>query len=398
MTKSYPTNWQKMVLWSALTALAMAIIGALTVFLLIALKRVLGFLQPILTPIAVAGIIAYLMNPLVDKLVARKVPRTRAVTLVFAPMLLAFILIGSLIIPRIYDQSVRFAKAFPALETKASVSLENAVKQYRVKYEQNAYIKEAVEQSADWAQKQLPELPLKLWRFVTGSVQGFLGVFGVLLGMLLVPVYVFFFLTNAERISQRWSVYLPLRASPFKDELVSCLSEINSYLMAFFRGQILVTTIDGVLLTVALLFMGLEFAILIGLAVAVLQLVPYLGVLVCWIPAVLIATVQFHNWQGPLWVTVIFFVVTHLDSLFIAPRIVGESVGLHPMTIIVSVFVWSLVFGGLLGALLAVPLTATLKVLLRRYVWERRFKAQTVTVTRAVPHTISEPPSESAKP
>ena len=385
--KNYPTVWQKKVLWSALTGVAMTFIGALAFFLILAAKRALGVLQPILTPVAVAGVLAYLLHPLVDKLVARHVTRTKAVLYVFTPVLLSLVLISVLVLPNIYEQSVGFAKKVPGLVIEGRGKVDVIVKQCQVRYANNPFVQDTIQQVTDWTQKQLPELPLKAWNFVTGGVQGFLGAFGVLLGMLLIPIYLFFFLVNSEPISRRWSDYLPLRASPFKDEVVSCLNEINNYLIAFFRGQILVTLIDGALLAIVLLFMGLDFAILIGLGVAVLQIVPYLGVIVCWIPAVLIAAVQFHDWQHPFWVTVAFFVVTNLDSLFIAPRIIGGSVGLHPMTIIVSVFVWSLIIGGLLGALLAVPLTATLKVLLRRYVWVRRFRgnSSTVTVTQGNP-------------
>ena len=188
------------------------------------------------------------------------------------------------------------------------------------------------------------------------------------------PIYLYYFLMNAESISQRWGDYLPLRASPFKDEVVDCLNEINSYLIAFFRGQIFVTLIDGALIGIALLCLGLNFALLIGLMVAVLQLVPYLGVTLCWIPAVLIAFAQWQDWQHPAIVTAIFFAVFQFEWFVLAPKIVGKSVGLHPMTIILSMFAWSLLVGGLLGALLAVPLTATLKVLLRRYVWQKQFE------------------------
>jgi predicted PurR-regulated permease PerM len=79
-------------------------------------------------------------------------------------------------------------------------------------------------------------------------------------------------------------------------------------------------------------------------------------------------------------VSAAFLIVSNLDGFLIAPRIVGDAVGLHPVTIIVSVFLWTLVFGGLLGALLAVPLTATLKVLLKRYVWERTINRKQVSV------------------
>jgi predicted PurR-regulated permease PerM len=87
---------------------------------------------------------------------------------------------------------------------------------------------------------------------------------------------------------------------------------------------------------------------------------------------VIIAAAQFGDWFHPLLVTIIFLGVNNLDSIFIAPKIVGESVGLHPLTVIFSVLAWSLILGGLLGALLAVPLTATIKVVLKRYFWDKK--------------------------
>jgi predicted PurR-regulated permease PerM len=86
-------------------------------------------------------------------------------------------------------------------------------------------------------------------------------------------------------------------------------------------------------------------------------------------------------WVFPLVVTGIFVAVQQVDGLFITPKIVGESVGLHPMTVIVSVFVWTLLMGGLLGAIVAVPMTATLKVLLRRYIWQRKLLADAAVAT-----------------
>jgi predicted PurR-regulated permease PerM len=153
------------------------------------------------------------------------------------------------------------------------------------------------------------------------------------------------------------------------------LSQINSYVIAYFRGQLLVCLVDGILIGSALsLFVGLNFAALIGLIVVILTMIPYIGIVLCWVPAVLIAAFQYGDWWHPFWVTVIFIVIQNLEGMFYAPRIVGKSVGLHPMTVIVSIFVWGLLIGGLLGPILAVPLTATLKVLLARYVWGRRLR------------------------
>jgi predicted PurR-regulated permease PerM len=237
--------------------------------------------------------------------------------------------------------------------------------------------------AGDWLQGMLQDAGKRLLELMRNSLGGFLGVVGFLLSLIIVPIYLFYFLIEAPSIASQWHDYLPLRASAFKDEVVSVLNEINGYLIAFFRGQLVVSTINGAITGILLAVVRLEFGLLIGVALCFLGIVPYLGIAACWLIAVVLAVVQGGSWlvpEQPFWlfplvVTCIFFVVHWLDNLFVTPRIVGESVGLHPFTVIFSVFVWSLLMGGLLGAILAVPLTATVKVLLRRYVWERSFRA-----------------------
>ncbi|HVF70777.1 MAG TPA: AI-2E family transporter [Chthoniobacterales bacterium] len=243
-----------------------------------------------------------------------------------------------------------------------------------------------------WVQRQLPnlerQLPYfteKIWNLLKQSIGGFLGVTGFLLSLVMVPIYLFFLLKESPAIERRWREYLPLRASPLKDEVAAVLSQINNYVIAYFRGQLLVCLIDGILIGVALYLFGLNFAPLIGLLVVVLTMIPYIGIILCWIPAVLIAAGQWGDWGHPITVTLVFIVVQNLEALFIAPRIVGNSVGLHPMTVIVSIFIWGLLIGGLLGPILAVPLTATIKVLLARYVWGRRLREKVADAVDDVP-------------
>ena len=201
---------------------------------------------------------------------------------------------------------------------------------------------------------------------------GFLGAFGILLNAIIIPIYIFFFLTEARNIDKHWGDYLPLKDSQVKQDIVSTLAEIHGYLVAFFRGQLIVSSIDALLTGLALwLFVGLKYSAVIGLLVLVLTFIPYLGIMLCYIPAVLIAIVQFGDWQHPLAVVVVMFTVQTLEGTIIAPKIVGDSTGLHPLTVIISVFAWEHLLGGPIGALLAVPLTASLKVFMRRYVWER---------------------------
>ncbi len=117
-------------------------------------------------------------------------------------------------------------------------------------------------------------------------------------------------------------------------------------------AAILAYVLDPVVTHLArgMLLLGLNFAPLIGLLVVFLTMIPYIGIVVCWIPAVLIATAQWGDWTHHLLVTVVFFGVQNFEAIFIAPRIVGNSVGLHPMTVIVSIVIWGLLIGGLLGA------------------------------------------------
>jgi predicted PurR-regulated permease PerM len=240
--------------------------------------------------------------------------------------------------------------------------------------------------SGNWVKQALPVVVTSVWKTIRSSVGGVLGVFGFLLSMVIIPLYLFYFLIESAKIKSTWANYLPLRASAFKDEVVDCLMEINGYLVAFFRGQLFVSVLNGITTGLGLMIVGLDFGLMIGLLLCVLGIIPYLGIAICWIPAVVIAAVQGGSalvpgdpwWMLPLVVTIIFAVVQQIDGLFITPRVVGESVGLHPMTVIVSVLVWSLLLGGLLGAILAVPLTASVKVLFQRYVWLAKLAPQTV--------------------
>src|SRR5207237_8490875 len=117
------------------------------------------------------------------------------------------------------------------------------------------------------------------------------------------------------------------------------------------------------------IYPGLVYELVIYCLDVVLTIITYIGIVLCWIPSVIIAAFQFGDCTHPLVVTGIFILIQNLEGMFYAPRIVGKSVGLHPMTVIVSIFVWGLLIGCLLGPILAVPLTATIRVLLTRYVW-----------------------------
>lgn len=383
-----PTPFQRKILWSAITAFSCVMLVAVIALAGWLMIGAMSYLQPILIPIAIASILAYLLEPVVRFLEARRFSRTLAVIMVFLAgiAVTAGIVIG--ILPAALHQGELLGQNLPTYTEKAQTLVGKTVDEVKKFSKQplfqkstdpneppdlfTDYISSTVEKAMTWLQQESPNIAVSTGRFLQHSVGGFLGIFGFLLSLILVPIFLFFFLKEGKAISENWSNYLPLRASPLKNEIVSLFTEINNYLINFFRGQLIVSMIDGLLVAVCLLiFVRLEFSLIIGLLVGILGLIPYLGVFIVWIPAVIIAAAQYGDWAHPLYVTIIFIGVNQLDGLIIAPKIVGESVGLHPLTVIISVLAWSLILGGLLGALLAVPLTAALKVLLKRYFWDR---------------------------
>jgi predicted PurR-regulated permease PerM len=196
--------------------------------------------------------------------------------------------------------------------------------------------------------------------------------FGVLVGLALVPIYTFYLLLEKRGIESSWTHYVPLSDSKLKEELVFILRSINEYLIAFFRGQVLVAVCDAVLYTIGFLIIGLPYAVLLGFAAIFLTLIPFLGAIALCAAAMVIALVQFGDWLHPLYVLVVFGVVQTLEGVLIAPKIMGDRVGLHPLTIIIAVMVGTTLLGGLLGGILAIPLTAVLRVLMGRYFWKKQ--------------------------
>lgn len=386
-----PTPFQRKVCWAGLSSVAALALVSVILLAGWCIVEICAYLKPVLTPIAIAAVLAYLLTPVVGLLCRWKLPRTWAVILVFVAFSSGIALIGITVTPSIAHQGSVFASKIPSysqkIATLAKGSADEIQRLSNLKSHSEPtrsllqdlspenvklYAFSLVDDSLQWLEQKLPTIASASGTFLQKSIGGVFGVLGFLLSLILVPVFLFFFLLESPKIAEHWSRYIPLRSSPLKEEIVSLFNEINNYLIHFFRGQLLVSLIDGILVGVSLfLFLHLDFSFLIGLMVGILGLIPYFGMVICFIPAVLIALAQYGDLWHPVLVLIIFTAANNIDGIFISPKVIGNSVGLHPMTIIISVFAWTLVLGGLLGALLAVPLTATLKVLLRRYFWDR---------------------------
>jgi len=413
-----PTPKQAGVIWLALTGLAMATIVLLAVALIWGLGEVLHILAPVIWPLAIAGIIAYLLDPVVDFLERRRVPRTRAILVVFAGAVVLMLGIVGSVVPQLVTETGALVNRIPQYTTNVTARVETWVNNPKLpsmlnklmlrrpdSVESNAlppgallatnaatgevttnapppgstapdasqiwselFGKDTFKSAADWFAKTAP----KIGSWAVNQVSRVAWFFGLLVGLALVPVYAFYFLLEKRGIESHWSDYLPVSQSGFKDELIFVIKAINEHLVVFFRGQVLVAICDGVCYTVGFLIIGLPYVVLLGVMATFLTMIPFLGAIVTCVAALVIAFVQFGDWQHPGLVLAVFAVVQSLEGFVIQPKIMGERTGLHALTIIIVVMVGTTVLGGILGGILAIPLTAAGKVLMVRYVWKKR--------------------------
>jgi predicted PurR-regulated permease PerM len=196
-------------------------------------------------------------------------------------------------------------------------------------------------------------------------------MFGMLAGFALVPVYVFYFLSEKSGIKDNWTSYLPVHDSWIKEELVFVLRSINDALIVFFRSQVLVAMCVGGLLMIGFSIIGLRYAVLLGFIAGVLGIVPYLGVMLSILPAMAISIAQADGWIHPLLTLGIFVSVQLMEGLVISPKIIGDRVGMHPLTVIIAIMIGTTLLGGIIGGVLAIPLTAALRTVMFRYVWKK---------------------------
>lgn len=310
----------------------------------------------ILLPFVVGIAIAYLLNPLLVRLGKFKISRTFATILILTVFLAAVTLLGALLIPPFYREVLQLAERAPEYVDSAWNRLQPYVQ----------IVEETVNQD---------ELDESLRQMLKDNISGALNMSTSLLGSLLdggralisfatfiiVTPLVAFFMMVEWRSTTRWVDELIPRHS--YDQVKQLLSKIDTKIAGFIRGQVLVAISLGILYAAGLIIAGLQFGFLIGLGAGVLSIIPMLGSTVGLLVGVSVAWLQSSELSFVVIVAAIFLFGQFLEGNFITPKLIGDSVGLHPLWILFSILAGGALFG-IVGMLLAVPVAATAGVLL----------------------------------
>ncbi len=334
-------------LFRATAVLACAVAFASIIILIFwILSLVLSYFYTLLLPLAVAGVLALVLIPVVLFFQKRLgVSRLIAVILVFLIFFLTLFCVYMLVLPTALGQAGELVESAPELLRQVYESLAQRFPQ----------ITEAVSD-------QLEETD---WSVLAPNMEGLADRLarygGVMVGLGFVPLFVFFMLMAGRNFQANAREVISMFSSERQEEIVYLTRMFIDYVTAFFQGQLIIAIIMGVLLAIGFTIIGLQAGIVLGILLGLLNIVPFLGTVVGLALALPIAWLQP---EGGIYlvglVLVVFAVVQLMESWVLTPRIMSEKSGLHPAVVVVSLFFWGIVFGGVIGMILAVPLSAFL--------------------------------------
>jgi predicted PurR-regulated permease PerM len=315
----------------------------------------LWLLSDILLPFIAGMALAYLLNPLTNRLERLGLKRTLAALLIVGVAVLAFIFLILLIVPILADQLSALISNIPGYVTRlqALVTDPNRTWLRRIigSEDTSKTIGDLVTQGAGWMAGFLRSL----W----SGGRALISLFSL---MVVMPVVAFYLICDWPRMITTVDKWVPL---PHRETVHGLAREIDTAIAGFVRGQTAVCLILGSFYAVSLSLVGLNFGLLIGLISGLISFIPYVGSMTGLVLSLAVATAQF--WPEWTWIVVvlgIFMVGQFIEGNVLAPKLVGESVGLHPVWLIFAIFAFGYLFG-FVGLLLAVPLAAAVAVLLR---------------------------------
>jgi predicted PurR-regulated permease PerM len=332
-------------------------------------------LAPVITPFALSAALAYLGDPLVDRLERLRflrwpISRTVAVLIVFALMTAVFGLLLLIVLPLLGEQMRRLMERMPAMVTWGFGTA--------LPWLQDRLGLGALELDP----QSLAEAGKAYWKEASSALLGVLGtvsrggqaVVTWLLNLVLIPVVTFYLLRDWDKLTAGVLGLLPRSLQP---TVRTIAGEVDGVLGAFIRGQLMVMLALGLTYASGLWLVGLDLAFIIGAGAGLLSIVPYLGTFVGVVAALIAAVFQFQDVLHPILVLAVFAAGQSLEGMVFTPKLVGDRIGLHPVAVIFAVLAGGQLFG-FLGILLALPAAAALNVLMR-HLKERYHKSDLYT-------------------
>jgi len=295
-----------------------------------------------------------LVEPFIDCLLNRGVGRNLALALILFLVAGGIFLFGFFAAPYLIEELNTLAQRLPVYAKE----IQNIIDLINDKYER-IDLPPAIQTIIDNSLSRIQSVTL---RFVERTTEVIIGLLSSFFSLVMAPILAFYMLKDIDLIKKNmWS----LVPKAYRKEVKQLLKKIDDVLRGYLKGQLLVSIVVGLLLSLGFYILKVKFYLLIGIFAGIMNLIPYLGVVLGILPALFI--VSFKSTQAIIGVVVLYLIVQQLESSLISPKIVGDKVGLHPIIIIFSLLVGGELLG-IIGMLLAVPIAGIIKVIINHFI------------------------------
>ena len=326
------------------------------------------YLHDIVSPFLTSFALAYLFDPVVDQLEKRKVSRSFSIVIIIAFILSSLVLLGLLIIPQFASEVQILTTSFPSYE-----AIRSAIQLNWLSFLANFGIDvdrlmQTIETESSGKINEL----IKYFSLSTQNITaGLSSLLTQLINLILIPFLTFYFLRDFDKNVALLRNKIPERHKTSAEKIYS---RINNILSIYIRGKILSAFVISLIAWIALTILGIDFALLIGMTTGFLSLLPYIGPILAFGIGVLFGLLNADAAGSIFKIVIVIAVIQLLDMAIISPKMVGEKLGIHPILMIFSLFVFGKVLG-MLGLIIALPATAILKVFVMEW-YERNFLKQ----------------------
>ena len=340
-------------LWRIGTAVAL-------VAILIAL---LYLLRGALVPVFVALFLAYLLDPVIDRM-EKRLNRSAAILILAGVALIVIGVGGVFLVVQAQREIVKVFHDMPQYLTRVQTAANPLAKQYLGMELPKTYeevvleIKQQISQVDPAALKPVSTAMTKVVKTITSQTLAFVGW---VVGLIIIPVFLFYFLRDWDLLKIKAVEFIPLG---YREYLVEKARQVDEVLGAFIRGQLTVCLTLGVLYSIGLLIVGVDLAVVIGLTAGIFFIIPYMGTGIGVVAGTIMALLEYGFSWHVVGVWVVFIVVQTFEGTLLTPRIMGEKVGLSPVVVIIALLVGANLLG-FLGLLIAVPLAAVINVFVK---------------------------------
>ncbi len=330
----------------------------LGILALIALRYVFSKFPVLRTALAaffISVILAYIINPLVNYLETKRIPRRFGVLIVYVGFILALVLLFVVVLPKTIEELRNLFIALPQWLNEWNARILDASD--KIEKMTNLDMTRIMSSGQKQVEAYLNSLENTFVDKVRSMASGMYAALGRMVSFVLVLILTYYFTVDKNRIKVKLYKAIP---SGFRTDILNLASEINAAMMEFVKGKLLLAVIVGLMTMCMLFILGVNFAVAIGLITMIADIIPYIGPFLAFVPAFFFSFMD--SWTKALWVSIFFVFLQWAENNLFAPKILGKRTGLHPAVVLMCIFIGGGTFG-VMGMILSVPVFSILVII-----------------------------------